>query len=103
MGMSDNIILAKINNLVMRIARMEQKVTTTTGPQGLPGLSGSVYEHIQVLASSSWVVNHNLGFRPNVALLTSGGVTFLGEINHSSVNQFTVSINTAISGIARCN
>lgn len=76
------------------------------GPQGIQGPQGpssSSYVHAQSAASDTWVVNHNLGFMPSVELFNSGSVVFEGSIIHTDVNQFTVYLSTAISGIARCN
>lgn len=74
------------------------------GPQGPPGLSGTEavsFVHQQQSPSTTWVINHNLGFRPSVELLDTGSQEIDGEIAHPSVNQTVVTLNPATAGIAR--
>lgn len=58
------------------------------------------YMHTQNAVSNSWVINHNLGFRPNITVQDSAGTTYEGEINHTSANSLTVSFSAAFSGKA---
>lgn len=58
------------------------------------------YTHTQASSSASWVVNHNLGYRPTVAVFSAGGVEVEATITHNSVNQTTISFNTAVTGTA---
>ena len=73
------------------------------GPAGAPGPAGATHEHTQGAASAVWTVNHNLGFRPAVSAINAGSETVEGRVLHVSTNQLTITFNTAISGIARCN
>jgi hypothetical protein len=76
------------------------------GPQGVPGPPGppgTAYEHSQGSASTIWTINHNLGYRPNVTLLTVGGVAFEGAITHTSNNQAVASFATPVAGSAICS
>jgi hypothetical protein len=72
---------------------------TTQGPQG-PAGSGA-YIHTQSAASTTWTINHNMGFRPSVELLDSGSQEIDGEVSHPSVNQTVVTLNPASAGLAR--
>jgi hypothetical protein len=58
------------------------------------------YEHTQGAASNSWVVNHNLGFKPNVTVVDSAGNIVEGEIAYTNSNSLTVSFQSAFSGYA---
>jgi hypothetical protein len=69
------------------------------GDKGDPGLN-AIYEHVQSSASSTWTVNHNLGFRPNVSVKTVGGVEVFVEVLHASINQVIIYFDTPIAGIA---
>lgn len=71
---------------------------TTAGPQGP---SGSAYVHTQSSSSSTWTINHNLGFRPSVELLDSGSQEIDGDIAHPTTNQTVVTLNPATAGLAR--
>jgi hypothetical protein len=43
-----------------------------------------------------------LGRKPLIALLTTGGVEFAGDIVHVTVNQAVVSLAAPFAGTARC-
>lgn len=73
------------------------------GPPGAPGPYGGQYEHNQGAASDSWVVNHNLGFRPNVTLLSVGGAEMIAEVLHMSENQARVYFDQPRAGLAVCS
>lgn len=68
------------------------------GPQGPAGVS---YTHQQLAATTTWIINHNLGYRPAVELLDTGGQEIDGDIAHPSVNQTVITLNPATAGIAR--
>ena len=58
-------------------------------------------EFIQVAPSATWTINHNLGYRPSVELLTAGGAEMEGEILHVSVNQLQIYFTVSVAGSAR--
>ena len=58
------------------------------------------YEHTQGSSSNSWVINHNLGFKPNVTVVDSAGTMYEGEIAYTNTNSLTVSFSAAFSGKA---
>lgn len=88
---------------------------TTVGPQGPKGDTGDTgatgpvgpasafYIHTQSSPSTTWTINHNLGFKPAVELLDSGSQEIDGEVSHPSVNQTVVTLNPASAGVARLN
>lgn len=84
-----------------------EKVFLTKAMQGPPGPPGSSsnasFEHPQVSASDTWTVNHNLGFRPAVSILSVGGREMWAEVIHTSVNQFIAYFDAPTSGIAICS
>jgi len=49
------------------------------------------YTHAQPIASTTWTINHNLGWRPSVNVFDSGGTQVGGTVVHTSDNQLTVS------------
>jgi len=72
------------------------------GPQGPPGSGGNAsFEFQQLSASSSWLINHNLGFRPTVGVFDSGGLEVEADVQHMSINQVLISFSTPLAGIAR--
>ena len=58
------------------------------------------YVHTQGASSSSWVINHNLHFYPNVTVQDSAGNIVEGEITYTNSDSLTVSFQTAFSGEA---
>jgi hypothetical protein len=81
-------------------------ITTPSGTQDFGTAQGSLepqalaYEHTQNAVSSSWVITHNLGFKPNVTVVDSGGTIYEGEITYTNSNSLTVSFSQAFSGKA---
>lgn len=82
-----------------------EDIVIVVGEPGPPGQSGSgpgggsAYTHVQGSPNTTWLVIHNLGYRPNV-YCTDGVDEIEGEVIHSSVNTLTVSFDIAVSGRA---
>jgi hypothetical protein len=75
------------------------------GIQGPPGAAGSApqaYEHEESPASATWVITHNLGYRPAGILVfdTAGSEWVPGVVTHNSVNQLVLQWSAAFSGVA---
>lgn len=62
----------------------------------------AIYEHQQSSPSTSWTVNHNLNHRPNVTVLSSGGVEVWAEVIHASLNQVMVYFDQPTTGTVIC-
>lgn len=84
----------------------------TQGPPGPPGPKGDPgvgvggayrYEHLQGTAATVWTVNHNLGSKPNTQVLSTGGLTLLAEVLHTSNNQVLVYFDQPTAGIVICS
>lgn len=81
-------------------------ITTPSGTQDFGTADNALepqalaYEHTQGVVSSSWVINHNLGFKPNVTVVDSAGTIYEGEIAYTNLNSLTVSFSQAFSGKA---
>lgn len=58
------------------------------------------YTHAQGQDSSTWEVEHNLGFYPSVSVFMSSGDVVEGAIEHQDVNTLTITFSVAISGTA---
>jgi hypothetical protein len=64
---------------------------------------GGDYSHTQATAAATWTVNHNLGRRPAVTVMTAGGLEVLAEVLHTSVNQVLVTFDQPTAGLAVCS
>lgn len=63
------------------------------------GITGFV--HTQASPATTWTVNHNLGYKPEVQVYNAGSIQVLAEVEHSTVNQTIIRIAPATSGFAR--
>ena len=65
------------------------------------GGSGIAFTHSQVSAATLWTINHNLGFRPAVAILDSGGNEIEADVVHTGPNQLVIHFAIPVAGVAR--
>ena len=63
----------------------------------------ATYIFEQAVASSTWVVTHNLGKYPSVVAVDSAGTQLMVPVYYNSVNQLTISMNGATTGKAYLN
>jgi hypothetical protein len=91
------------NNIVQAIQPAQTTVTTTTSsggvsPSEIPSLVA--YTHNQASASTTWTIEHNLNFMPNVTVVDSGGNLVEANVTYTSVTALSLSFSSAISGVA---
>lgn len=58
------------------------------------------YHHTQSLSSNTWVIEHNLGFYPNITTMDSAGTVVEGELQHLSKYRLRAIFSAPISGQA---
>jgi hypothetical protein len=58
------------------------------------------YAHTQSVSSATWTITHNLGYRPAVSVVDSGGNYVVGDVNYVSVNALTISFSAPFGGSA---
>lgn len=75
-------------------------IISLPGPPGPAG--GTAYEHLQPSPAAEWVVNHNLGLRPSVTVLSPGGVEVEAHVIHQSSQQLRIYFASPQSGSAHC-
>jgi hypothetical protein len=59
------------------------------------------YTHYQSSASTEWIIPHNLGYYPIVRVFIGSQEVQPASVVHDSVNQVTITFNTAQVGYAR--
>lgn len=74
----------------------ETALVVSIGGSSLP------YVHTQSAPSTLWIVNHNLGYRPVIEVLSVGGIVVEANTTHVSDNQALISLNAAAGGSAIC-
>lgn len=76
-------------------------VVRAQGPTGPSGAASSAYVHTQASASDTWTIAHNLGYFPDVAVFTVGGVEVVAAAVHTSTLVTVVTFAAPMSGSAR--
>ena len=71
------------------------------GPQGPQGVAGAGFDFMQPTASTTWTINHNLGYKPGVDIYDSGSQQITAEVSHPSLNQTVILLTVASAGFAR--
>jgi hypothetical protein len=61
------------------------------------------YVHDQQVASSSWVVPHQLNKYASVSIVNTANQAIVGDITYNSLNQLTITFTSPISGKAYIN
>ena len=73
----------------------------TVGPQGPQGPVGAGYDFNQTTPSSTWTINHNLGYKPSVDVYDSGSQEVDADVSHPTANQTVIVFSVPLSGFAR--
>lgn len=71
-----------------------------TGWATPPASTSDSYRFVQPTPSSTWTIDHNLPFRPNVSIVDSFGREIVAEIAYSSQTQVVLSFSPACAGEA---
>lgn len=61
---------------------------------------GGTYTHVQGSASTSWTINHNLGFYPSVEIVNSAGVAVIGDYQYINPNTIVANFTDPFAGKA---
>jgi hypothetical protein len=83
---------------------VEQNVVISEAVVGLQGTSGDKhYQHVQATPSATWSITHNLGKRPSVTVVDSGGNEWITKVEHVSDNALVIRFTAPFSGNAYLN
>lgn len=83
---------------------VEQNVVISEAVVGLQGASGDKhYHHAQATPSATWSITHNLGKRPAVTVVDSGGNEWITNVEHVSDNALVIRFTAPFSGNAYLN
>jgi hypothetical protein len=70
------------------------------GPPGADGPPGAAYVYQQVTPSASWLVDHQLGYFPNVTTVDTTDRMVQGDVTYVDQNTLTIDFSAAFSGKA---
>lgn len=59
------------------------------------------HTHTQRYADTLWNINHNLGLRPAVTIIDSGGHEVEADVVHLGINQLVIHFAIPVAGLAR--
>jgi hypothetical protein len=90
--------LTKTDAALTVTAAGPQGVQGPTGPAGTPG--GSAFEHLQVVASNSWVLSHNLNRKVHVSIFDALGNLVFADVEHGDLNTTTITFAAPVTGSA---
>ena len=65
--------------------------------------SDANYVHDQGVASTTWVVDHNLAKKCSVTVVDSAGTVQIGQVTYNSDNRVTLDFDGSFSGKAFFN
>jgi hypothetical protein len=100
----ESVTVAEGNAPNVTIEVTEQTAVISEGVVGLPGASGDKhYQHDQEVPAATWTITHNLGKRPSVTVVDSGGNEWQTAVEHLSVNQCRVTFSAPFAGRAYLN
>jgi len=101
--MTDVLIVIEPEVVTVEVATAETVLVDvgTQGPPGVPGTPGAGYVHSQASAAVEWTVNHNLGVRPGVSVVDTGGAELDAEVVHMNMNQTKLFFTLPTAGFAR--
>lgn len=84
----------------------EELLFSSTGQQADEveiGRGDLAYVHIQGVASKEWIVTHNLGKIPAVAVVDSAGTVLIPDLEHLDINTTIIKSEHAFAGRAYFN
>jgi hypothetical protein len=70
------------------------------GPPGAGGVAATTYLHTQTVLSTSWLINHNRGFKPNADVFDNTGRKIRPAVIHHTINQMELQFLTPRTGTA---
>lgn len=63
--------------------------------------SPRTFDHLQISPARVWTINHNLGLRPAVSIVDSGGAEIEADVRHTNPNQLVIRFAIPVAGMAR--
>lgn len=76
------------------------QISVDAGIPGPPGAGATSYDHTQSSASAEWVINHNLGRRVDITVLSPGGALVIADVVLISDNQARIYFVSPKTGTA---
>ena len=88
---------SKPNQIIINEDTPNQVIIRTVSVSSGPTVR---HTHTQGQASSTWVINHTLGGKPQVTIVDSADTVVVGEVTYNSNSVVEVNFTSAFSGFA---
>lgn len=87
-------------DVVEQIVVLELGITGPQGPMGEIQPETLGYVHIQSVPSTTWTINHNMIFVPNITVVDSSGTVIEGSYDYPNSTTVVLSFSSPFSGKA---
>ena len=85
--------------MTVYVAETQRKYTLNASNQWtVEDVNSFIYR--QIATSDIWIINHQLGYKPNITVIDSGGSKVYGDELHTNDNSVTLTFTSQFSGIA---
>lgn len=78
---------------------LNQQVGVSPEIPSTPG-EGSSYIHDQSIPQATWIINHGLGYFPNVTSVDSSGRRVFGDVQYANINSLAIHYSGGFAGKA---
>lgn len=82
---------------------VSEKISSGSTPESMTGGSDITYIHTQMVPSREWIIAHNLGKFPSVAITDSAGSMVIGETEYVNRDSVKLTFSSAFAGYAYLN
>lgn len=77
------------------------KITVVDGVRGVSSVATQAYVHTQVAAAATWIIAHNLGYRPNVTVIEDGtNMAIDTDTAYTDLNNLSLTFAAPVAGVA---
>lgn len=104
--MGDTIIVSPVVQSLTVTQETQTVIVSASGPQGIQGIQGPAgvdsgsYAFTQTAPATTWVINHNMHFNPNVTAVDSAGNVIEGTLLYITTDTLEISFGVPVSGHA---
>ena len=103
-GMFTRMRRKQLNTAQAAVVNGMKPIVIKGGTQVNPSAGGDKYLlYTQGAAATVWTITHNFGRYPNVMLMDNAGAQMDALIEHTDLNELTITFNTAQDGQAALN
>lgn len=88
---------------LVTVEQLEAAIADAQSAAQEPAGTTETIEYTQRVASSEWVITHNMDKYPSVTIVDSGGNAVMGDVQYLSKQEIRVTFSAAFAGTAYLN